>query len=64
MLKGYRVIYLGNKWMEILSPRETKKAYKESLIFWSNTAKEWNVKMKVIKMPTYLDVHSYTKGHS
>lgn len=57
--KGYRTIYIGNRWMEIISPRDNSEIYKESLLFWAQTAKEWNQKMKVISLPTYLDVHSY-----
>ncbi len=60
---GYRIIYLGKKWQEIIGPNDSKNTYFEALIFWAKTAKEWGVKMKVVKMPTYLDVHSYNRAN-
>lgn len=60
--EGYRTIYLGNHWMEVIAPTDNDKTYKDSLIFWAAAAKEWGRKMKVIKLPTYLDVHSYNRS--
>ena len=60
---GYRVIYIGNKWMEIISPNDKPLTYKQALTFWATTSKEWGRKMRVFKMPSYLDCHSFNKGH-
>jgi hypothetical protein len=61
---GFRVIYIGRHWQEIISPKDSEKTYKDSLVFWAATAKEWNKKMRVIKLPTYLDCHSYNRSMS
>ena len=60
---GYRVIYLGKHWQEIINPHNSNAVYREALTFWAKTAKAQGVKMKVVNLPTYLDVHSYNRSN-